>query len=401
MDKNLKGSNANLPTCQQPAVCQILPALDDGGMERGAVDMASALVKAGGRALVISRGGRLVPELLRSGGKHIEFKPETNSPTIRLWRAFKLGSILRKEGYDIVHSRTPASAALADMVARRIGVSHITTCHGVDMSDARPLLKAVARADSVIAVSDYVARQLANVCNLSADRIVTIPPGINLTRFNPAAVQADRFIRLAQKWMLPDGLSVILVPARLTSGKGQMALLKALTRLSDMPFLCLFSGEEDADPAYKAELMAAITDMGLEGKVRLTGYCDDMPAAYMLADVVVSPSLVAEAFGRVTAEAMAMGRPVVASNRGAGGELMSLNAAGAAMNGNRSGWLVDPEDSGALSHAIGAALGLTPAEREQFALTSRRRIEQNYSLDRMCADTLALYRARTEAHSKA
>lgn len=397
MDQNIKGSNVNLPACQQPAVCQILPALDDGGMERSAVDMAAALVKAGGRALVISAGGRLVPELLRSGAKHIEFKPETNSPTLRFWRSFKLASILRQQGYDIVHSRTPAAAALADMVARRTGATHITTCHGIDTAEAkrnRPLLKSVARADSVIAVSDYVAGQLATVCGLSADRIITIPPGINLTRFNPAAVQADRFIKLAQKWMLPDGLPVILVPARLTADKGQMALLKALTQLSDVPFLCLFTGDEDADPAYKAALMAAITDMGLEGKVRLTGYCEDMPAAYMLADVVVSPSLTAEAFGRVAAEAFAMGRPVVASNRGAGAELIDMDAA-------RSGWLVDPEDSAALSKAIGAALSLTPADREQLALATRRLIEQNYSLDRMCADTLTLYRAKAEEHSKA
>lgn len=386
MNMNHKASNVNLPACQQLAVCQILPALDDGGMERSAVDMAVAVVKAGGRALVISEGGRLVPELLRSGGLHMNFKPETQSPVLRHWRAFRLARQLKADGYNLIHSRTPGAAALGELLAKRLGTRHVTTCHGLDdttLKRDKALLKAVVRADRIIAVSDFVTGQIDAKFSLEPGKIARIAPGINLTRFNPAGVRADRFIKLAQKWLLPDGVPVILAPARLSPGKGQIPLLKALTQLGERPFHCLLAGDENADPAFRAEVEAAIPEMGLEGKVRLTGYCEDMPAAYMLADVVVSANTDDEAFARVTAEALAMGRPMVASPRGGAGELITHG---------RTGWLADPEDSAALAGAISEALAMTPGGRESLARTTRALVERSYSLDGMCESTLAIYR---------
>lgn len=390
-----KGSNPNLPARQSLAVCQILPDLDDGGMERSAVDTAIAIVREGGRALVVSNDGRMVPELLRWGGKHVDFKAETNRKMARMWRAFKLSGLLKRENYGIVHARTPATTALGLMAARRAGARLVVTAHGIDQLDDRKdrkLLAALARADRVIAVSNYVAGQLRETHGLPAERIITIPPGINLARYNPAGVKANRFIRLAQKWMLPDGVPVILVPARLVRDKGQLALIKALSQLPDLSYFCLLVGDETVDNAYRDKVEQAITSAGLEGKVRLTGYCEDMPAAYMLADAVVTPSVAPEAFGRVTAEALAMGRPVIASTRGGSAELITPG---------QTGWLADPEDSTALAAAIREALALTPAARESLAMGARARVARDYSLDRMCADTLNVYRALLPENSQA
>lgn len=386
MSETKERSNPNLPACQPLTVCQILPGLDEGGMERSAVDMAVAVVKAGGRALVVSGGGRLVPELLRSGGKHLEFRTETNRPLVRWWRAVKLARALKGEGYRIIHARTPATTALGVAVARRLDARLISTFHSLEeMETAREkrAIKAVARADRVVAVSDYVAGRLKDTHGVAPSRTAVVPPGINLARYNPAAVKADRFIKLAQRWLLPDGVPVILVPARIVRDKGQVALTDALVLMGDQPFFCLLVGDETVDPPYRAELEAAITEKGLAGKVRLAGFCEDMPAAYMLADAVVDPSIAPEAFGRVAAEALAMGRPVVASNTGGAAELIEPG---------KTGWTAPPTNSAALADAITKALALSPADREALAMTARTRIARDYSLERMCGETLALYR---------
>ncbi|RMF08872.1 MAG: glycosyltransferase, partial [Alphaproteobacteria bacterium] len=298
-------------------MCQIVPRLDEGGVERNAVDVAVAVVKAGGRALIVSEGGRLVPELLRSGGEHLEMKLATGGTLARHWLGFKLGRILRQDGFTLVHAFTLATTALGATAARRAGARMVATCHGLvqqEQGDSRNWWKPVASAMRVIAASDHVAARLVNEHGLDADRVVTIPPGINLARFNPAAVKADRFIKLAQRWLLPDGVPLILMPSRLVRDKGHLGLIEALTHLENQPFICLLAGDETVDDGYRAEVEAAITAKGLAGKVRLVGYCEDMPAAYMLADVVVTPDVVSGAFNRVGAEALAMGRPVIVSD---------------------------------------------------------------------------------------
>ncbi len=157
--------------------------------------------------------------------------------------------------------------------------------------------------------------------------------------------------------------------------------------MNDYRSFCLLVGDETLDAAYRAEVEAAITDKGLAGKVRLAGFCEDMPAAYMLADVVVSPCIAPEAFGRVAAEALAMGRPIVASDRGGAAELIDAG---------KTGWLAPPTDNTAVAAAIRQALSLSPADREDLAMSARAQIARGYSLDRMVEETLALYRSLTD-----
>ena len=108
-----------------------------------------------------------------------------------------------------------------------------------------------------------------------------------------------------------------------------------------------------------------------------------MPAAYMLADVVVAPSLRPEAFGRVPAEAQAMGRPAVAAAHG--GALETV------LDGE-SGWLVPPGDADALAGALRQALGANPAERERMAAAGQAHVRRNFTLEGMCSATLDVYR---------
>ena len=107
-----------------------------------------------------------------------------------------------------------------------------------------------------------------------------------------------------------------------------------------------------------------------------------MPAALMLADVVVSASTDPEAFGRVAAEAHAMGRPVVATDHGGARETVLPG---------RTGWLVPPGDGEALADALRAALALDGPAREAIAAAAVAHISANFSKAVMCAQTLAVY----------
>ena len=108
-----------------------------------------------------------------------------------------------------------------------------------------------------------------------------------------------------------------------------------------------------------------------------------MPAAYMLADVVVSASTDPEAFGRVAAEAQAMGRPVIATDHGGARETVLPG---------KTGWLVPPGDPSALVDALDEALAMTAEQRSSMACNAIGHVNLNFSRTKMCAETLQVYR---------
>ena len=117
--------------------------------------------------------------------------------------------------------------------------------------------------------------------------------------------------------------------------------------------------------------------------VRIPGHCSDMPAAFMVADVIVAPSVEPEAFGRVAVEAQAMGKPLVASKLGAQTETVLDGV---------TGFLFEPGNAEALASAISRSLKLTDAQRSAMAAAARERVLKNYTVDVMCERTLAIYR---------
>ena len=128
-----------------------------------------------------------------------------------------------------------------------------------------------------------------------------------------------------------------MLPGRLTRWKGQVVLIEALAMLGRRDLRCLLVGSDQGREAYTEELKALVVRRGLTDIVHIVGECNDMPAAYMLTDVVVSASTDPEAFGRVIVEAQAMGRPVVATDNGAGRENVLDGQTGLLVRGERSG----------------------------------------------------------------
>lgn len=374
----------------RPAILQVIPALDAGGAERTTIDIAEALARDGLRPLVASEGGRMEPMLEGVGGQLIRLPVSSKAPHILMANAMRLAAIARKENVKLIHARSRAPAWSALMAAGMEKLPFVTTYHGI-YNAANPLKRfynsVMVRADAVIANSQWTAQHVLAEHHVNPAKLTVIPRGIDLARFDPAGAPPDRVAALRREWgAAPDDV-VILLPGRLTRWKGQLVFIAALAQLARAGKLgrirAVIAGDAQGRAGYEAEVRDAITAAAIGDRVLLQGHTVDMPLAYLAADIVVSASTDPEAFGRVAAEAGAMSRPVIATDHGGARETVVPG---------QSGLLTAAGDAGALAAAMQELAQMDPAARAEWGAFGRRHIVDRYSLERMCADTLALYR---------
>jgi glycosyltransferase involved in cell wall biosynthesis len=381
---------------KRPTILQIIPELDTGGAELSTVEIADAVVRAGGRALVLSEGGRLAPRITASGGVFVPFAAATKNPVRMLWNAHQIRRMIASEGVDLVHARSRAPAWSALIAARRAGVPFVTTYHGA--YNERTRLKraynaVMARGDVVIANSLYTKHLIEARYGTPAERVRVIYRGVDGARFDPAAVSEERKAAVRARFGAGPDTRIVLQPARLTSWKGQSTVIAAARlleqdgRLGDS--LIVLAGDAQGREAYRERLESEIREAGLAGKVVLPGHVEDVPAALAIAHLAVVASVEPEAFGRVATEAQAMGCPVIATDIGAPPETVAAVPRVAA--GEATGWLVPPGDAGRLAAAMDEALSLSPEARAALGGRARARVLAHFSLDAMRRQTLEVY----------
>lgn len=368
-----------------------MPALDQGGVERGTIEIARAITNAGGRALVASRGGRLEPALRRAGAEHIALDLSPKNPFAIRSNAQRIAEIVATEGVDILHARSRAPAWAGYLAAKRTGTRFITTYHGT-YSEGFPGKRfyngVMAKGDPTIAPTHFIANLIRMRHKVPSNRIVVIPRGADIESFDESLVGPERTIALARAWgVIEDSRPIVLLPGRLTGWKGHQDMIAAIAAMKARrgetapEMICIFAGE-DGGSGHARKLEAAIEAAGLQGDFRLVGHTADMEAAYKLASVVVSPSTAPEAFGRVAVEAQAMGRPVIASAHG--GSLETVED-------GQTGWLFPPRDVEALSRALEEALGMDDSQRAHMGLAGRARVRSLFTVQAMQAATLEVY----------
>ena len=373
----------------KPVIVQILPALNRGGVERGTVEVADAIVKNGWKSIVISNGGLLTSQLKRVGATVYEVPVHRKNPFSWGSARRQVKRILQQEGADIVHVRSRAPAWIALPAANSLGIATVSTVHS-KFAPANIFKKIyngkMLKADRVIAISHFVENEIFTHYGKSgvAEKLSVIHRGVDLGMFDPKAVNQRRIIAEVDRLGLPDDKSIIMLPARATSWKGHEILIQALAQLSDKDAILMLLGIEDGPPAYAEKLRTMAVRYGLGGRVRIGAGSRDMPAALMLADVVAMPSIKPEPFGRVAIEALAMGRPVVAFRHG--GAVESIDE-------GRTGWLADPLSVNSLAEALQTALSLTPRKRRALAKDARQQMTDQFSKDMMCKRTLAVYKS--------
>jgi glycosyltransferase involved in cell wall biosynthesis len=241
----------------------------------------------------------------------------------------------------------------------------------------------MTRGDAIIANSRFTAAHVSREHHIEMSRIEVIPRGIDIAAFTPENVSPERVAEVRKQWGLKAGKPVILLPGRLTRWKGQLDFVEALARLPDQEFEAVLAGDPQEREGYLAELRMAIDRAKLTQKVRIPGHCSDMPAALMVADVVVAPSIEPEAFGRVAVEAQAMGRPLVASCLGAQTETV---------RDGETGFLFPPGNVAELAEKIAKAISLGIGDRKAMAETQRANVLGLYTVETMCTATLSVYR---------
>ncbi|WP_415718946.1 glycosyltransferase family 4 protein [Roseibium alexandrii] len=378
-----------------PTVLQVIPDLNSGGAERTTVDIARALIAAGGTALVASQGGQMVRELEDIGAQHFTLPVKSKNP-ITLWKnAGLLSDLIRAQNVDIIHARSRAPAWSALFAARRTHIPFVTTYHGsYSQSNAvKGLYNSImARGDTVIANSKYIAGLITDRHPFAKDRITVIHRGSDLKGLAPENVSALRRQALKDSWGVPTGRPIVMNMARLTSWKGQKVLIEAMGTLKasgPTAPIAILAGDAQGRDGYVAELKQLIADWNLQDQVRLVGHCADVPAAMALSDLAVVASIEPEAFGRAAVEAQAARVPVIVSDLGAVPE--TVLAPPDTAEKDRTGWRVPPGDSDALASAIKTALALSAEDR--LALTGRglTHASRNFTVETMCAKTLDVY----------
>ena len=369
----------------QATILQIIPELGPGGAEQGCLDMAGAIVKAGGRALVASYGGDRLHELARTGAEHIQINAKSKNPLTIMRNAARLKGLIKKYEIDIVHARSRAPAWSAMKACKGTHAHYMTTCHApynISGGMKRRYNNVMAQGERVIAISGMVRDYLRKAYGTPEERIRLVHRGTAMERFHPGAVTAQRVITLAQQWRIPDGANVVMLPGRLTRWKGQHVLIEAMKQVKGDNTIAVIIGSDQGREKYRTELESAIEEHGLSGRVRLVDHCTDMPAAYMLACVVVSASIEPEGFGRVPVEAQAMGRPIVATDHGGAQETIKRG---------ETGWLIPPDDADSLAKAVNEALALDAGQRDVLAARSMAHVAEHFSRDVMVRKTLAVY----------
>jgi glycosyltransferase involved in cell wall biosynthesis len=394
-----------------PVILQIVPELSAGGAERTTIEMAEAITLGGGRALVVSAGGRLEDELAEAGGELIRFPAKTKNPAAILFNAARLARLIRNRGVSLVHARSRAPAWSAYLAARKTRRCFVTTYHGIYNQEGR--LKAfynsvMARGDAVICNSQYTAKLVRERHPEAAARVGVIYRGVDLKKFDLSAVSSERVRALRERWGVPSGKRIVLLPARLTRWKGQKVLIDAAAQLlargeyGDVVFV--LAGDEQNRSAFKAELEAAIESHGLRGRVLIPGHCDDMAAAFKAAAFTVLPSIEAEAFGRSAVESQAMGCPVIASNIGAFPETVlpepgllahaasaEGHAAGPSCAPGRGSWLFEPGNPSALCGCLRFALSLDNSALEAIRQRGIERVRREFSKRALQLQSLTVY----------
>lgn len=311
-------------------VVQILPELNAGGVERGTLEIAAHLVHEGHESIVISNGGRMVEELEKAGSRHIQM-PVHRKALASLCEIPRLRKFFSEEKPDIIHLRSRLPAWLAwiawKSMNRRSRPRLVTTVHGFYSVNAYSAV--MTKGEAVIAVSNSVQGYiLKNYPKTTSTKVQVIHRGVNETTYSIDFVPSADWITVWKKtYPTLDGRTLLLMPGRLTRWKGQEDFIKLIAKLIGLghPVHGLIAGDPHPKKiAFLEELKDLAATLGVTENLTFLGHRSDLREIMAVSDVVYSLSTDPEAFGRVSLEALALGKPVVAYNHGGVAEQLQV-----------------------------------------------------------------------------
>ena len=373
-------------------VLQVIPKLGYGGAETGCYDIAHYLPENNCESFIVTSGGELTKFIDKKKVKLIRLPVHSKNPLLMLINSMILIGIILFYNISIVHarSRAPAwSCFLATKLTRR---KFVTTFHGT--YNFRGGLKkfynsVMLRSDLIIAGSNFIFSHIKeNYFNLiNNKKFLVIFRGINVDYFDPSTTIEIEENNLKKKWGILENKKIILMPGRLTSWKGQELFLEAINlvniELGYEAFYAIILGSDQGRDLYKKKLIRTVEQYRINNQVKFIDHCKNMALAYQISDLVISASIEPEAFGRISVEAQAMKKIIIASNIGGSNETI-IN--------DKTGLLFESGNSRSLSKKIIQGLMMDETSLKIMGNEGRKNIIKKFNVEKMCFSTYSEYK---------
>ncbi len=374
-------------------VLQVIPKLGYGGAETGCYDIAHYLYENDCKSFLICNGGELTKFIDKKKVKYIWLPVNSKNPILVFFNSIIISLIILFYGINIVHarSRAPAwSCLLATKITRR---KFVTTFHGTYnfKSKLKKLYNSVMlRSDLIIAGSNFIFSHIKeNYSEYLNDKkkFLVIFRGINTDYFDPSTTIETEEDELFKSWGLKIERKTVLLPGRLTEWKGQEMFLDAINKvninLGHEVFNVIILGSDQGRELYKKKLIRLVEQYRLTSQVKFIDHCKNMPLAYKVSDIIVSSSIEPEAFGRISVEAQAMKKPIIASNIGGSKETI---------NENKTGFLFEANNSDDLSKKLIEIMNLDEQTIKQMGIEGRKNVVSKFNVEKMCFSTYSEYK---------
>ena len=374
-------------------VLQVIPRLGYGGAETGCYDIAHYLPENNCKSFIVTSGGELIKFIDKKKVKLIRLPVQSKNPLLIFFNSIILIGIILYYNITIVHarSRAPAwSCLFATKLTRR---KFVTTFHGTynfNGNIKRFYNSVMVRSDLIIAGSNFIFSHIKENYSeflKSTKKFLVIFRGINIDYFDASTKLESDEKKLLQKWEINKEKKIILMPGRLTSWKGQQLFIDAINQvkieLGYEAFHAVILGSEQGRDLYKKKLIRLCEQYRLTNQIKFIEHCEDMALAYKVSDIVVSPSIEPEAFGRVAVEAQSMEKLIIASNIGGSNETI--------ING-KTGILFESGNVKSLSEKIIQAITMDETSIKSIGKEGRKNIIKKFNVEKMCFSTYSEYK---------
>jgi glycosyltransferase involved in cell wall biosynthesis len=374
-------------------VLQVIPKLGHGGAETGCFDIAHYLPENNCKSFIVTSGGNLIKFINKEKVKLIKLPVQSKNPILIFLNAIALVVIILFFNISIVHarSRAPAwSCLLATKLTRR---KFVTTFHGTYNFNGKFKKfynSVMLRSDLIIAGSNFIFSHIKEKYSEFLDykkKFLVIFRGINVDYFDSSTKLESDEKKLLQEWEINKEKKIILMPGRLTSWKGQELLIEAINlvkiELGYEAFHVVILGSDQGRDLYKKKLIRLTEQYRLTNQIKFIDNCKDMALAYKVSDLVVSPSIEPEAFGRVAVEAQSMEKLIIASNIGGSNETI-VN--------EKTGFLFESGDANSLSEKIIQSITMDETTLRLLGKEGRKNIIKKFNVEKMCFSTYSEYK---------
>lgn len=365
-------------------IVQLVPDMEEGGVERGVVELNRELTKRQVDNIVVSRGGKLVPEIEKYNGRHIVMDIASKNPLTMPYRARILRKLLLELQPSIVHARSRIAAWLCTMGNRNPRFPFVTSVHAT--YTVSPYSRVMTSGDRVICVSEVLSSHIQDKYKTDPRKITVIQRGVDLRVFDPQKVDPDFVADFKTQYGL-DGRKVILSVGRISRLKDFESFIDAIAiiRQSVPNVVGLIVGGVTPDKQrYFEQLKARSEKLGLKDHIVFAGSHSRMPEIYSLADVMVNASLEMCNVGRTVAEGLAMNTPVLATTEKGLRNLVSDGC---------NGYIINTRDAEDL-----ASKAIKAMEIPRKGI--RETVPEEYTLPHMAEKTLSVYRGLLAANHK-